>query len=1100
MDKLYEFIDISKKDSKAELECKLLSNEIKTKDIADKLMKTIQELSLTKPIEETIFRVSYPDSIRVEVNGPIQIQKVCATNSFKGIELNVQKKSLYHNENSQKDSLDVPDTYSRFTLRSEQQIRKDWDASPTDPKTTSVRLINRRSFITLDELFRIDFSMVKSRTLKSETLRDLLKKDHTYELEIEFIKKDTNLNSKIISEGFFKIINKILQSYQESEFILSPTQQQIYEREFKLSNLKFINPVTFKRKHLYESNPHSIWNDYTVTIKADGERSGLYVARDRNLLKITSRPLKIVWTGLKALNDDYHGTFVDGEFIPQKNLFCIFDIYYFKNKTTTSLPLFNNDKESRLNYCSEFVQSIQKDFIIEPTSNPMKIETKLFKVGDGQTMEKAIKELLELKYEYETDGLIFTPAKSPVAPKDDMEGNTWNKVYKWKPPHQNSIDFLLKLSNEFTFDPILDTKVCKGELYVTQRTNDIILYPCETMTGEFVQKELPTDLKLASEQSFGIPSLFYPSSPPNPNAYQILVPVDDKNIGYSEDTKKVETNTIIECSYNIETKRWLIMRTRYDKTAEFKQEIKKKKYGQDIIVADDIWNSIHVPVTEDMIKEFVSTPIEEIDDTYYIDIERKSRILQPSYEFHNKVIKMGLYTKLTKENSTLLELASGQGGDYHKWKKQKLAKVVGIEYSESNIKLACKRYVEDKKLNPLHYRPHVLYIKGTFNEPLYQQESPKFKILNGEEKASTKYLEQFENLKKFDNVSCQFAIHYACESEETFRVFAKNISMHCKDYFFGTCPDGKTVYSLLAGKQKHIFTDGKNVGGEYQKLYEDTEQWTESFGLGINVTMESFETSKEYLVPFQKITEIFKEEGFDLEESHMFEELYDTKTLSKFQTEFSFINRTFIFKKSSIKKEEPVEVSEEQETPKEQTEKPKRKLKKKTGGEIDEKDLPILFHGAGEDKGPYKFLDNQAEYPIQINDVKYPTIEHYFQAQKALEFGDDDIHKQIMKTPSAKAVKALGKKVRNFIKELWDSKRIEIMARGIRAKFVQHPELQKQLIDTGSKQIGEADARDSFWGIGTSSSTELSKDPLKWKGQNQLGKILMSLREEFKQL
>jgi hypothetical protein len=364
MDKLYEFIDISKKDSKAELECKLLSNEIKTKDIADKLMKSIQELSLTKPIEETIFRVSYPDSIRVEVIGPILIQKVCATNSFKGIDLIVQKKSLYHNENSQKDSLDVPDTYSRFTLRSEQQIRKDWDASPTDPKTTSIRLINRRSFITLDELFRIDFSMVKSRTLKSETLRDLLKKDHTYELEIEFIKKDTKLDSKIISEGFFKIINKILQSYQESEFILSPTQQQIYEREFKLSNLKFINPVTFKRKHLYESNPHSIWNDYTVTIKADGERSGLYVARDRNLLKITSRPLKIIWTGLKALNDDYHGTFVDGEFIPQKNLFCIFDIYYFKNKSTTSLPLFNNDKESRLNYCSEFVQSIQKDFTI----------------------------------------------------------------------------------------------------------------------------------------------------------------------------------------------------------------------------------------------------------------------------------------------------------------------------------------------------------------------------------------------------------------------------------------------------------------------------------------------------------------------------------------------------------------------------------------------------------------------------------------------------------------------------------------------------------------------------------------------------------------
>ena len=50
-----------------------------------------------------------------------------------------------------------------------------------------------------------------------------------------------------------------------------------------------------------------------------------------------------------------------------------------------------------------------------------------------------------------------------------------------------------------------------------------------------------------------------------------------------------------------------------------------------------------------------------------------------------------------------------------------------------------------------------------------------------------------------------------------------------------------------------------------------------------------------------------------------------------------------------------------------------------------------------------------------------------------------------------------------------------------------------------NKIIGEADPRNTFWGIGTSISTELSKDPSKWKGQNQLGKILMTLRSEFKQ-
>jgi ribA/ribD-fused uncharacterized protein len=71
------------------------------------------------------------------------------------------------------------------------------------------------------------------------------------------------------------------------------------------------------------------------------------------------------------------------------------------------------------------------------------------------------------------------------------------------------------------------------------------------------------------------------------------------------------------------------------------------------------------------------------------------------------------------------------------------------------------------------------------------------------------------------------------------------------------------------------------------------------------------------------------------------------------------------------------------------------------------------------------------------------------------------------------------------------------MMRGVKAKFVQHPELQKQLQETGKREIGFADARNSFWGIGTSENTEKSADPSKWKGQNRLGKILMALREEF---
>ena len=475
-----------------------------------------------------------------------------------------------------------------------------------------------------------------------------------------------------------------------------------------------------------------------------------------------------------------------------------------------------------------------------------------------------------------------------------------------------------------------------------------------------------------------------------------------------------------------------------------------------------------------------------------------------------------MYESVMTEQETLLDFGSGQGGDMHRWKRSRLSKVVGIEPVESNIKEACRRYIEDKKMNPTEFRPLVLYVKGDMTLPLYEQESERFRILEGSEKGSTKYLEQFSGLKMFDVSSCHFVIHYACESEEVFRVFVKNVTSHSKK-FFGTCLDGKAVYGLLAGKKSHRFTNGSNIGGEYQKEYEDEEMWSDRFGLGMTVSMESFPSKKEYLVPFDRVVSIFEEVGWHLKETKLFRDLYK-EGLNIQQQEFSFLNRTFIFEKKAKEKEPEPEPKEEvateqkpkekpKEEPKEATEddsetrsitteepKKKRKLKKV----FSESELPVLFHGAGEDKGQYKYLDNQAEYPIQIESKQYPTVEHYFQSMKASEFGDQEILDKIAKTPSGKAVKALGKKVKNFIKEQWDSKRIEIMARGVRAKFVQHPELQKQLLETGEKQIGEADARDSFWGIGTSAATELSKDPTKWKGQNQLGKILMNLRTEFK--
>ena len=104
-----------------------------------------------------------------------------------------------------------------------------------------------------------------------------------------------------------------------------------YEQEFKLSKNIFYDLVTLTRRHINPINPHNISKGYTVTNKADGERSGLYVARDRKLIRIAKNN-KITWTGIVANDDSHIGDFIDGEYIPEKNLFCIFDIYRFRNR------------------------------------------------------------------------------------------------------------------------------------------------------------------------------------------------------------------------------------------------------------------------------------------------------------------------------------------------------------------------------------------------------------------------------------------------------------------------------------------------------------------------------------------------------------------------------------------------------------------------------------------------------------------------------------------------------------------------------------------------------------------------------------------------
>jgi ribA/ribD-fused uncharacterized protein len=277
--------------------------------------------------------------------------------------------------------------------------------------------------------------------------------------------------------------------------------------------------------------------------------------------------------------------------------------------------------------------------------------------------------------------------------------------------------------------------------------------------------------------------------------------------------------------------------------------------------------------------------------------------------------------------------------------------------------------------------------------------------------------------------------------------------------------------------------------------------------MAITVVLESFDQAyTEWLVPMDKVVEIMKEYDFELIESKNFGEIYNEQskiTISKEEQLFSFLSRTYVFKRVKKIEEKTVEVKVEEpvteDVVKDEKEvklevKKTRKLKK----EKEPEEEPVLFFGADESKGEHRALSNMAEYPIEIDGVKFPTVEHYFQAMKAKTFADEEMYEKILKAKTPKAAKALGKKVKDLIPEKWDAEKDMIMEKGVRAKFVQHPELRKQLLETGDKQIGEANARDGYWGIGSGHESDKSKFPSKWRGKNVLGKIMMKLRKVFK--
>lgn len=138
-------------------------------------------------------------------------------------------------------------------------------------------------------------------------------------------------------------------------------------------------------------------------------------------------------------------------------------------------------------------------------------------------------------------------------------------------------------------------------------------------------------------------------------------------------------------------------------------------------------------------------------------------------------------------------------------------------------------------------------------------------------------------------------------------------------------------------------------------------------------------------------------------------------------------------------------------------------------------------------KDEYAFLSNFYICPIIIDNIIYRSTENFYQAAKSKKLNKD----LCMCLPHES--KKLDRKLK--LRKDWDSIKDNIMYTCILAKFTQHLDLKHQLLNIGSLQLIEGNYwHDNYWGNCYCNRCQ------KITGKNRLGKILMYIRSQLKDL
>lgn len=141
--------------------------------------------------------------------------------------------------------------------------------------------------------------------------------------------------------------------------------------------------------------------------------------------------------------------------------------------------------------------------------------------------------------------------------------------------------------------------------------------------------------------------------------------------------------------------------------------------------------------------------------------------------------------------------------------------------------------------------------------------------------------------------------------------------------------------------------------------------------------------------------------------------------------------------------------------------------------------------------GPFRFMSNFPDAPVEYLGVRYPSTEVAYQAAKCITEAE---RLQFQGIGSSEA-KKLGNQI--TLRSDWELVKKKIMFYLVFQKFSRHNLLRRQLLATGSALLIESNHwRDTYWG--EAFKQVKGGEWLHVGGENHLGKILVEVRAILK--